>query len=241
MKQQQPNTARSPAPPLPAAVQPTVSAPSSPPSQEAAAPLECLVTYADMAGREAVSQGRSAGREATNQGRNGTGVRKVAYITDSIGGNVHTKELEKLTKSNFKRAKAYGATKRNRSEGFLFPDSNFTDVVPAVLAAEQPDVVIAMAPSVELTNLPSGAGNEYASQEASCSSYNMVKVAENALLANPGLNLFVIPERIPRYNKWNERQKSILQECSFALSKMLSHILWQNALLKNALHKKSIL
>ena len=72
------------------------------------------------------------------------------------------------------------------------------------MSAEQPDIVIAMAPSVELTNLPAGAGHEYASQEASCSSYNMVKVAENALTYNPGLKMFLIPERVPRYDRWNE-------------------------------------
>ena len=159
-----------------------------------------------MASREAggQGQGRSAGREAAGQGMNVTRVRKIAYITDSIGGNLHTKELEKLTKTKFKRAKAYAATKRSRSEGFIFPDSNFTDVVPAVLAAEQPDVVIAMAPSVELTNPPAAAAQEYASQEASCSSYNMVKVAENALTYNPGLKMFIIPERVPRYDRWSE-------------------------------------
>ena len=76
--------------------------------------------------------------------------------------------------------------------------------MPAVLSAEQPDVVIAMAPSVELTNLPAAAAHEYASQEASCSSYNMVKVAENALTYNPGLKMFVISERVPRYDRWSE-------------------------------------
>ena len=33
-------------------------------------------------------------------------------------------------------------------------------------------------------------------------------------------------------------QKSILQECSFALSKMISHILWQNTLLKKCSSRK---
>ena len=84
-------------PPRPAAVQQTAAAPSAPsqpnaplplsptPSQMSAGPL---VTYAGMAGSEAVGQGRSDGREAAGQGRNVT-ARKIAYITDSIGGNVH--------------------------------------------------------------------------------------------------------------------------------------------------------
>ena len=215
LKRQYDNTApppvsAAPSRPLPAptAVQRTLAAPPAPcpryapsPSQESVSPL---VTYAGMAGREAGGQGRNAGREAAGQGRNVTAARKIAYITDSIGGNVYLKELEKLTKTKIKKAKAYGATKRERSEGFLFPDRNFTDVVPAVLSSEQPDVVIATAPSVELTNLPLGAVDEYASQEASCSSYNMVKVAENALTNNPGLKMFIIPERVPRYDRWNE-------------------------------------
>ena len=146
-----------------------------------------------------------------------TSVKKVAYITDSIGGNVLIGELERITKAKFVRSKAYAATRRSKSEGFKFPDRNFTDVVPAELAAGDIDVAVNMAPSVEMTNLPKNAHHEYAYQEASSGSYNMVKVATLALAANNNLQYFIIAERAPRYDQWESLNKYANEELYEAL------------------------
>ena len=179
-------------------------------------PLPCPPSYANMTGSlapAAVPPVRSQAptvppaRIQAPSASPATEVKTIAYITDSIGGNVYIKELEQLTKAKFRTAKAYGSTRRSKEEGFKFPDRNFTDVVPAVLAASNVDVAVTMAPSVELSNLPADVNDEYAAQEASNSSYNMVKVAENALASNPNLKMFVIAERVPRYDKLHNLNK----------------------------------
>ena len=133
-----------------------------------------------------------------------TSWKKMAFITDSIGGKVQIDALEKITKTKIKRVKAYASTRRSKADGFKFPEKNFTEVVPAAVADKNVEVVFTNAPSVELTNLPENAHYEYANQEASCSSYNMIKVAENAISTNSNLKLFVIAERAPRYDELNE-------------------------------------
>ena len=154
--------------------------------------------------------------QAPSEPRDGT-VKKIAYITDSIGGNVDTEKLEKLTKTRFRRVKAYAATKRSKSDGFKFPDSNFTDIVPATLAKEKFDAAFLLAPSVEMTNLAKNAHTEYANQEASCSSYNLIKVAENALKSNPELKQVIIAERVPRLDHWQELNTFANEELHEAL------------------------
>ena len=79
------NTARSPAPPRPEQRTVAPPPPSAPPASQ-----ESLVTYASMAGRESGGQGMNAARESVGQGGNVTAARKIAYMIESIGGNVHT-------------------------------------------------------------------------------------------------------------------------------------------------------
>ena len=74
-----------------------------------------------------------------------------------------------------------------------------------------------MAPSVEMTNLPRNAHHEYAYQEASSGSYNMVKVATLALAANRNLQHFIIAERAPRYDQWESLNKYANEELYEAL------------------------
>ena len=110
-------------------------------------------------------------------------------ITDSIGGKIHHDLLEKLTRAKITRAKAYGTVQRTREEGFRFPNKNFTAVVPQVLASGQHDVLVLQAPSVVLTNLPSNTAHEYASEQAREASYQLVKVAMDALKENKSLGM----------------------------------------------------
>ena len=147
-------------------------------------------------------------------------VKNIAYITDSIGANIQVDLLEKVTKAKVKRAKAYAATKRSKSEGFKFPETNFTDVVPKVLASGNIDVAVTMAPSVEISNLPKHAHDECALQEASNSSYNMIKVAALALDKNRNLKQFIIAERAPRFDQWSDLNNFANEELHEALNKV---------------------
>ena len=123
-----------------------------------------------------------------------------------------------MTKTKIKKSKAYASTKRTKAEGFKFPDSNFTDRVPQILETGDIDVVFTMAPSVELTNLPGNSHHEYAHQEASNSSFNMVKVATLAVANNNNLQKFIIAERAPRFDKWGELNKYANEELHVAVS-----------------------
>ena len=77
-------------------------------------------------------------------------IRTISYVTDSIGGNVMIDELEKITKTKFKKKRAYGAVK---ALGQTYPVSNFTDVVPKEMAENKPDVLVLQRDSVTLTDM----------------------------------------------------------------------------------------
>ena len=202
-----------PAPPPPAALPGPPPALLQPPAPRplayadrvrSQAPTEPL-SYADRVRSQAPTEPRAAA------------TKKIAYITDSIGANVDIEKLEGLTKAKFKKSKAYAATKRPRAEGFKFPETNFTTVVPEVLAKEKFDVAVLLAPSVEITNLADNAHEEYTAQEASLSSYNIMKVAENALAAHPELKKVIVAERVPRYDQWHNLNTFANEELHEAL------------------------
>ena len=124
-------------------------------------------------------------------------VKKVSYITDSIGHNVMFEELEKITKAKIKRKKAYGSV---RAVGQHYPDLNFSEVVPKEMKENKPEVLVIQRDSVTLTNLPNEASEEYAKQQVLLSSYNMFTTATSALASNPQLKQVVLMEAAPRYD-----------------------------------------
>ena len=128
-------------------------------------------------------------------------VKKVSYITDSIGHNVIFEELERITKTKIKRRKAYGSV---RASGQLHPDSNFAEVVPKEMEDNKPDVLVLQRDSITLTNLPRNTTEEYAKQQVLLSSYNMVTAATEALAANPQLQQVILMEAAPRYDDKQE-------------------------------------
>ena len=124
-------------------------------------------------------------------------VKKILYITDSIGGNVIIEDLEKATKAKIIKRRAYGAVK---DASQTYPISNFTDVVPKEMAQTVPDVLVLQRDSITLTNLSEGAPEEYAQQQVKVSSQNMVSVATTALASNPRLQQVVLMQAVPRYD-----------------------------------------
>ena len=124
-------------------------------------------------------------------------VKKISYITDSIGGNVMLPELEQLTKAKIKQRKAYGAV---RAPDHFYPDANFTDVVPKEMELNKPDALILQMESVTLTNLSTDGHDEFAKQQVKVASANMFTVATSALAVNPNLQRVVLMEAVPRFD-----------------------------------------
>ena len=63
------------------------------------------------------------------------------------------------------------------------------------------------ASSVDLTNIPADASEEYNKQEALISSRNMVTSAKTALALNPTLKKVVLMEMVPRYDSKHQLNK----------------------------------
>ena len=125
-------------------------------------------------------------------------------MTDSIGDNVITKELERITKTKIRKRKAYGAIQSSRQR---FPNANFTDVVPREMAEHRPDVLVMQRDSVTLTDMPTEATELYAKQQMLLVSYNMFAAATTALASNPDCQQALILEAVPRYDGKEELNK----------------------------------
>ena len=123
--------------------------------------------------------------------------KKISWIADSIGHNIHFEEIEKVTGAKIKKRKAYGSVK---ASGQKFPDANFTDVVPQETLNQDVDFLVMQASSVDLTNLPADASEEYARQTALISSSNMVTAARTALRNNPKIKKVIVMQTTPRYD-----------------------------------------
>ena len=171
----------------------TPTAPPEPPSQ---------MTYAGMTRPVAPLQPPQAPQGQTRSPQQArTQGQKILWVGDSIAHHVDFEDLEKATKTKIRRKKAYGAV---RASGQKFPESNFTEVVPRELSEQQADILVLQASSVDLTNIPADASNEYSKQVALVSSQNMVAVAKNALAANNGVKHVLLLETTPRYDNKNE-------------------------------------
>ena len=201
------------------AAAPPVSQPVDLPSPPSNPPTSCLYptlppraaetsrpTYADRA--------RSTALPASSASRSR---RKIAMITDSIAGKVHTEYLEKITKSKITKAKAYGAVHKPKSEGYKFPEKNFTAVVPAVLSSNDHSAAVLLAPSVHLTNLPTHTSDEQASEQAREAAHQMMAVAAEAVVSHPNLEKLVILEAAARFDQWSEINQHGNEELHVAL------------------------
>ena len=85
-----------------------------------------------------------------------------------------------------------------------FPNSNFTDVVPAELLKETFHSLVLQAPSVDITNLNTSNNPseyiKYFEQHTVISAQNFFSVVENSLQIQPTLNKVIILKLIPRYD-----------------------------------------
>ena len=107
------------------APQPSLTVPPAPLPVSAPAPLPPLLPARPPAPAYS-SVARRAPAQVQPQIPTGP-IKKISYVTDSIGGNVMLPELEQLTKAKINTRKAYGAM---RAPDHFYPDANFTDIVP---------------------------------------------------------------------------------------------------------------
>ena len=99
----------------------------------------------------------------------------------------------------------------------MFPDKNFSKVVPRVLSSGDHDALVMLAPSVVLTNLPSNTSEEQAAEVAKEASQQMVKIAIEALKEHPNLKKAVVMESAPRFDKWKATNEFANEELHEAL------------------------
>ena len=77
------------------------------------------------------------------------------------------------------------------------------------------DFLVMQASSVDLTNLPEGASEEYARQTALISSSNMITAAKTALRDNPSIKKVILMQTTPRFDSkhsLNKYAQNMLQE-----------------------------
>ena len=117
-----------------------------------------------------------------------------------------------------------------------FPNSNFTDVIPAQLSKSKFHSLILQAGSVDITNLQTTENPsnymEYFKQEAIISANNLFTAAVNSLSTQPSLEKVVIMKQIPRYDPADVDPLSLKQVLSQLFNTTLS-TLWMNCPLKN--------
>ena len=177
------------------APQPSLTVPPSPLPVSAPAPLPSLLPARPPAPAYS-SVARRAPAQVQPQIPTGP-IKKISYVTDSIGGNVMLPELEQLTKAKINTRKAYGAV---RAPDHFYPDANFTDIVPKEMEKNKPDALILQMESITLTNLSSDSHKEFAKQEVKVAAFNMFTVATSALAVNPTLQKVVLMQAVPRFD-----------------------------------------
>ena len=134
---------------------------------------------------------------------------KILFIGDSISANIDMKMLAHATEADIQQVRAYSSIKESFSSKWKqaprFPDSNFTDRVPAELSKVNYHYLIMQSPSVDITNLNTATlkapeYTKYFEQQTVISAQNFFKVVESALKIHQNLNKVIVLKLIPRYD-----------------------------------------
>ena len=131
----------------------------------------------------------------------------IVWVGTSISKVLDINKFEKDTNSNLKIVKAYGIKAENNQR---FPASNFTNVVPKVIASEDPDAIVLQTGSIEISNIDVKKAlmdpdqniekykNEWMSKVEE-DSKNLFNVAKKALEKKPRMKVIIV-KRLPRYD-----------------------------------------
>ena len=130
--------------------------------------------------------------------------KKFLCIGDSISANVDMNALQDATETKIVSAKAYSSIHDTVSnvakQAAKYPQSNFTDVIPAMLRKDDYECLILQSGSVDITNLNTkdepSTFIEYFKQEKIMSAKNLFSAACNALKMDPKLLKVVLMKQI---------------------------------------------
>ena len=164
---------------------------------------------------------------------------EILFIGDSISANIDMHAVENATGKKIVTAKAYSSVHDTVSnaakQAARFPESNFTDVIPAQLRKTQFDCVILQSGSVDISNLntkqTSPEDIEYFRQQTVLSANNLFAAAANALSVQPTLKKVVIMKQIPRYDPLVSDPLSLKPALSQLFNNTLTE-LWMSSPLK---------
>ena len=103
--------------------------------------------------------------------------------------------------------KAYGIVRDAKQ---LYPDKNFADIVPDVIARDSPDTLVLQAGSIEISSIDvkralmddEGDIAEYKKEwfaQVESDSANLFNITEAAIEMKPNLEVFIV-KRLPRYD-----------------------------------------
>ena len=130
---------------------------------------------------------------------------KVLWVGTSISKTLDIHKFQKETKTSIKSVKAFGIT---REENQLYPETNFTDIVPEVIKNETPDTLVLQGGSIEITNIdvkkalmdPNKDIEEYKEDwfaKVEKDSSNLFAIAERAIKDKPNMKVIIV-KRLPR-------------------------------------------
>ena len=118
-----------------------------------------------------------------------------------------------------------------------FPARNFTDVIPAELSKDVPDVLVIQSGSVDITNLKTDGSEavqymEYFKQQAVVSSNTTFQAAITAANNHPKLKKVIIMKQIPRYDDDSSTPTGVKRKLSEMFNANLDK-LWTDCPIKN--------
>ena len=147
--------------------------------------------------------------------------------------------MEVATQAEFVCAKAYSAINDSVSnvakQAAKFPQSNFTDVIPAQLKKDKFQTLIIQAGSVDISNLNTkdkpSENIEYFRQETVFSAKNVFAAAVNTLKVQPTLKKVVLIKQLPRYDPLHLDPLGLKPSLSLLFDNTLTN-LWMESPLK---------
>ena len=127
---------------------------------------------------------------------------RVLMVGDSLVQNLHFNNIEIVTNTTIKTARAYSSV---YDDGARFKNMNVTDVTKKELVNGQFDHLVLGAPTVDITNLKADNispedNTDVFKEKVKTSCLNMMKVAENAIADDDTLKNVTIMNHAPRYD-----------------------------------------
>ena len=135
---------------------------------------------------------------------------KVLWIGSSLSKSLDIHKFQRDTKTRLKNVKAYGIKKEKNQ---LFPEMNFTDIVPDVMKDEDPDTIVLEGGSIEISDIDVKGAlmdedrdiEDYKKEwfyNVGEDSANLFEVAESAIKQKPNLKIIIV-KRLPRHDPFS--------------------------------------